>query len=1616
MMKTHWRMYKDGKRWVFAAATMTALTLGLGTLNVRADEQQGQISTVAVQENQSGDSQGEPSSADQDAGAANEQPVEQTKTTDQTAATVTSEQSSAAQEQATSQNQTPDQRPAETQPSAGQQVVADEPASTQSTQSASGHVQQPASQAAQQAPTQPERATTAQQPQAKDVEEATATNSNQASQSSNQATEPAPAKSQPEDQSVIGQSVDQTPVAKSATALKKTNSSMAAVDINSWMPDKNIQSQILALLISENILASNATVNDITQENVAQIVGLQLGAHKTATYHNPYTGQSAESPDVYTADETHSVADLTGIGYFTGLKDLILTDNSFTTIPDEISQLTNLESLEITRNTKLTSIGDLSGLTKLTTLKITNNPFLSALPSSINQLTNLKGTLALNGNSFTTLPDMSALQGITTLDLNNNRLTDVSQAGIEKLVNLTTLNVGSYDGLNYAEWINGFGADLNTGNNPEQYDPYDLVPQGENNVHLNYDPTAKVNNFTLIDNTGNGFYAYADVFNWKDIEHYNHLTAVPDAWSQLVNLTHLNLIGNDLVDLPASYAALTKLTDLRLGNNKFKIIPAAIGDLVKNPNFSVNFNNYLSNYPSYGTYRNQNSIPQNEIWDSVNKAYVLPGWNPAKDQVLSQVIKFPDHYVVTYNSNKFNITGGQLVNPLDDQKINDSQFITLNDYYYTGPGHLSNGQTDPDGIIVQQFVHYPTNWPDGTDHTGKYTAPSKNSWNYGNGYWGGMYGATNDVLTVRYITTRGPDGKPMNEYPYLDPYGVVQNDSYLDQATVARMNDGRGNYYYVILLPREWSPDGSNLGKTYSLNFSVGGRYNQNAPDGGSSNGTGSMGGFVNPDQTGYSMVASTDVTFVNDGIISISAKNSEVFQGHVWDPSSGFDGATINDANQTKITSYYGQNGQPVPGLGVTIQEVTLVYDNNGEVVAARPIRTFRDADDFNNNATTWTYTDATNTEFARDTNGNKIPRYFAATYHYGDASSNLAFIYVDDNSSMTIKDATVTANGTWTISGSGDNSSQLTAKDADGVTVVSDSDPLTNKDQIQVAITDDADPTKVFTSEADFNANKVAGHTYTVSVIEYDKRSEEGLTGLQFVLQKAQAKITVTDAVKAGQIKVAYVDEQGNNIAPSGTPNEATYPDGQYDGKTFEADQLTIPGYTFKVVNGSDGLSFTVSGDKVVGILKNEVTGTITFVYYQNSAGVKVNYVDEQHNPIAPAGNATYPDGQYTGHQYETNPMTIAGYTFDQISTAGLAANGTLTQAGGTVIYVYKKTVTPPTPPTPPTPDTPVTPSMPVSPTGLDNQTVVVEPAATIKKKIVKLVYAKQAIRVHKNATFKKGEGTFYQKKPRIYAPVFKVTGVAYSKNGLLRYKVKGGYITANPDFVAPVYYSGKQRKVTVISPKGIYLHKGPGFKQSDRKKATFLKQGTMVKNIVRVVRHGQFATRFYLANGSYITGNKLFVSTKAPYMPYKVYNIKAINQYKTVNLNGKLGHYANKPRTQRSVFKVNKWDYSRGDVRTMHGVKRYKVKGGYITANPKYVRSLYYLTKSKTVKVINNKGIYYHVNKKFANRQKTMYVKKGTQIKIKAIKQYGKITRFYTPSGHWITSNKKFVIGKY
>ncbi len=65
-----------------------------------------------------------------------------------------------------------------------------------------------------------------------------------------------------------------------------------------------------------------------------------------------------------------------------------------------------------------------------------------------------------------------------------------------------------------------------------------------------------------------------------------------------------------------------------------------------------------------------------------------------------------------------------------------------------------------------------------------------------------------------------------------------------------------------------------------------------------------------------------------------------------------------------------------------------------------------------------------------------------------------------------------------------------------------------------------------------------------------------------------------------------------------------------------------------------------------------------------------------------------------------------------------------------------------------------------------------------------------------------------------------MFKVIGTATAKNGVKRYKVedlngKGtiGYITANSDYVAPLYYAKKQSKVTVINPSGLNAYSKSG-----------------------------------------------------------------------------------------------------------------------------------------------------------------------------------------------------------
>lgn len=221
--------------------------------------------------------------------------------------------------------------------------------------------------------------------------------------------------------------------------------------------------------------------------------------------------------------------------------------------------------------------------------------------------------------------------------------------------------------------------------------------------------------------------------------------------------------------------------------------------------------------------------------------------------------------------------------------------------------------------------------------------------------------------------------------------------------------------------------------------------------------------------------------------------------------------------------------------------------------------------------------------------------------------------------------------------------------------------------------------------------------------------------------------------------------------------------------------------------------------------------------------------------------------------------------------------------------------------------------------------------------------VVYALNPIYLYQNPTFvAKDRRVKYAKQPRVNRPMFEVTGYAKSTAGRLRYLVKDvnhdsktagktGYITANDKFTMPVYYQTKQTKITVINPGGV----NAASKVSLTGKTIHYRQGSVLKVVGLQKYH--LTTRFKLSNGTYVTANrKLVVAGKQA----QVVNLRAkttIHRYQTANLTGKNATYAKGTR-----LKVQGWTYSHPDDVKTFGTLRYRVAGGYVTANAKYVKT--------------------------------------------------------------------------
>lgn len=154
------------------------------------------------------------------------------------------------------------------------------------------------------------------------------------------------------------------------------------------------------------------------------------------------------------------------------------------------------------------------------------------------------------------------------------------------------------------------------------------------------------------------------------------------------------------------------------------------------------------------------------------------------------------------------------------------------------------------------------------------------------------------------------------------------------------------------------------------------------------------------------------------------------------------------------------------------------------------------------------------------------------------------------------------------------------------------------------------------------------------------------------------------------------------------------------------------------------------------------------------------------------------------------------------------------------------------------------------------------------TMKRNMPKYVYNVRTIFVHKQLRFtNKNRVVRYAKMPRYKAKLLRVTGIAYYKNGIPRYRVVGGGMIADKrgtgivaanDSIMNAYYRHNFNYFRVIKPKGTLTYKGMKFTKDNASHKVYHGEIFKVDKVVKY--HG--LTRFYLGHGQYVTSNKTIV----------------------------------------------------------------------------------------------------------------------------------------------------------
>ncbi|MCT3393100.1 BspA family leucine-rich repeat surface protein [Lentilactobacillus hilgardii] len=510
--------------------------------------------------------------------------------------------------------------------------------------------------------------------------------------------------------------------------------------------------------------------------------------------------------------------------------------------------------------------------------------------------------------------------------------------------------------------------------------------------------------------------------------------------------------------------------------------------------------------------------------------------------------------------------------------------------------------------------------------------------------------------------------------------------------------------------------------------------------------------------------------------------------------------------------------------------------------------------------------------------------------------------------------------------------NKSSVTITDQDGKPVTqetvaalkSGSYPLTYKNGDQTGtlnLTITADTTSLKTTDIDLYLNK----TFTDADLreKIEAKDSDGLslnyqynikdvTGKPVAVNDVSAKVgqytveIATDKPKNGKdplkgsLTIKVTDSSTLNLkyaTKTITTNQAWQPEDAFDNATDVGGQTLI----FKdiTVNATD------SSGKPVNDLNNlyKNSGTYT-VHYTNGAATKELKLTVQtpSNPTNPT-NPAKPNRPST----PVTPTTPSGSSSVPSTTSGGGSNASSNTPAG-------------------------------SPSNSSNNANLPRYAAAKGT----VVYSIKKIGLYKTTDFTKStRRSWYAKKPRINRPMFVVTGYKRAANGVLRYQVRDvnhtsktdgqkGYITASQKYVRPVYYASKHATITVINPRGVNAYR----KANLTGKVKNYRQGTVLR-VKGIVKHN-LTTRYVLTNGDYITANRKLVNMGRHKQVKSIKTKQSINRYSNVNLTKK-----NQSIAKNRTLKVYGYDYSRRNNVTKHGTLRYRVAGGYITANTKYVQ---------------------------------------------------------------------------